>query len=125
MICDIVSTKEVLSRSLKRAEKLKESMSTTKEGELLDNTIEVAKRAISLLDERKFTELRTLAKEEFSSDVATVMLMEKLGGEISASVGTNPKNGTEREIYTFKSAKHIASKKHGKQNNIIRNIIVK
>jgi hypothetical protein len=113
MVCDIVEMKEVFTRSLKRAEKLKETVSKTREGEFLDNTIMVAKRSLKLLSERNFDALRTLAKEELIADIATVSMMEKLGGEILASIGKNPRENSPKEKFTFKSAKHIFSRKDG------------
>jgi hypothetical protein len=113
MICDIVATKEILNKSLKRAEKLRKSVSTTKEGELVDNSINVAKKALALLSERNFDRLNTLVKEELVSDITSITMMEKLGGHISAAVGKNPTANSTREDFTFKSAKHVYNKQHG------------
>lgn len=113
MICDIVTTKEILTRSLKRAEKLKETMDKTNEGELVDNSINVAKKALALLSERNFEALNTLVKEELVSDVTSILMTEKLGGEISAAVGIRPTKNSPRETFTFKSARYFFNKVHG------------
>lgn len=113
MVCDIVGAKEILTRNLNRANKLKETMTKTKEGEFLDNTIHVAEKSLKLLNERNFEGLQELAKEELVNDIATLTLMEKTGGEISAAVGLRPKKTTPREKFTLKSAKYIYTEKDG------------
>lgn len=113
MACDIVGTKEVLESSLKRAEALKGAARKTKEGELLDNTIEVTNRALTLLGERDFDGLQKLAKDELASDIATVTFKEKSGGEISAAVGKVPRKNSKHEMYVVKSVKHSVHETHG------------
>ena len=113
MICDIVSAKEIFERSLSRAEKLRETMSTTKEGEFLDNTISVAKKSLSLLNERDFAGLNEYSKAEFNSDVATVVTMEQLGGKFQASVRKTPTGDSKKESFILKSVKHRYSPNSG------------
>jgi hypothetical protein len=113
MICDIVSAKEIFERSLKRAKKLRETMSITKEGEFLDNTIRIAKKSLSLLNERDFAGLNEHAKAEFNSDVATVVAMEQLGGRFQASVRKTPTGKSEKETFILKAVKHRHSPNHG------------
>jgi len=109
MTCNPVAVKEVLTDSLKRAEKLAETMDMTSEGELLSNTIGASKKALSLLASRDFEGLLTFANQELASDVDTTLLTEKVGGVISASVGVNPKNGDSVEPLILKSAKASAN----------------
>lgn len=113
MTCDVVAVKEVLTAGLKRAEALNKTMDKTSEGELLENTINVNKKALSLLDSRDFDGLFKLVDEDLSSDSATILLTEKVGGVVSASVGVNPKNGDSLESFVLKSAKHIFDKNSG------------
>lgn len=113
MICDIVSTKEVLNNSLNRAKKLKEKMDVTRDGEYLDNTIEVTERALELLKSRSFDELRELANAELSVTAATAKLIEQVGGKFNAAIGKNPNEHSNRQPFVIKSAKHINSRQHG------------
>ncbi len=113
MTCNIVAVKEVLTDSLKRAEKLNETMDKTSEGEYLPNTIEVNKKALSLLDNRDFDELFSLADSDLDSSEAMTLLTKSVGGVISATVGANPENADNLEQYVLKSAKHVNNKKHG------------
>lgn len=113
MACDIVGTKEILESSISRAESLKKTARKSKEGELFDNTVEVSKRALDLLSDRDFEGLKALAKNELSSDVATIVFKEKSGGEISAAVGKAPRKNSKHDNYVVKSVKHVVSEEHG------------
>lgn len=106
MICDIVGTKELFNDSLNRAEKLRKVMRFTKEGEDLENTISTLKKSLSLIDEKKFSELDEMAKKEFKSDIATITTLSQLGGEFQASVRRSTTGKGRLSPFVFKSAKY-------------------
>lgn len=113
MKCDVVTTREALTKSLNRAESLKKTMNKTREGELLDNTIDVRKRAIEALDKRDFVEFNRILDEEFVSDPVSLSVIEQVGGEVQAAVGENPNSASTRKSYTIKSAEYVNDDTHG------------
>ena len=109
MICDVVTTKEVIEKSIARAEKLRETMEVTAEGEVLDVTIEVNKRALSLLNDRDFPALQKLAKEELVSNLATTLVTEQLGSRFLASIRNKPTSKDTKENFILKNVQHRVS----------------
>lgn len=112
MACDINSARATFERSKARATKLLETMKITKEGEVLENTVAIAEKALELLDKKAYSELTEFGQKEFAYNLATSVTREEIGGVFSASIGKNPATESQKE-FVLKSVQHRNSEANG------------
>jgi hypothetical protein len=109
-VCNVPQAKDILQKSLDKAEKLSERVSVTRDGEVLSETIRVAKEGLAMLAAKDFASIPEVDRSALIDNVAVITLREHLTDRFKAAIGPKAGSRSTQSEYILKSAKLVDGK---------------